>query len=338
MITNYSKSLESKAGLSAIEAILIFIAFFIVLFATALFKKIWYWFRHKKRFYIIPRVSVKGISIIAMVISISIAIIILLTISTADIMAVVFRAWPGTRVTLEGILIKIGGLLFGPFIGIFIGGMTDLLTVALTAGVFHYGYLIAAMAYGLIGGLIKSIFNFSKQKQTVFAIYASILTTIIAIVAFLFLKFGIKTDEFSVSIMNINLSISSLTMSLIVLGFIMSTVVLIWICYVLQKSTNKRRIKLNKKPNNWFNVFVPVLVAVLLCEVIVNVLMMPSFDAELSSLTYIQWISIRVLLLIPMIFINMIVIYPIFKIVIPLVTYDYTKDLVESKKVPLFID
>ena len=96
----------------------------------------------KKRFYILPKVGIKGIASIAMVIAISISIIILLTVITADIMGVVFRAWPGTRITIEGMLIKIGGLMFGPFLGIFIGALTDLLSVALTAGVFHYGYLM----------------------------------------------------------------------------------------------------------------------------------------------------------------------------------------------------
>lgn len=160
----------SENKLSVGSAILIFLAFLIVLFVTYLFKKIYYIIRYKKRFYIIPRVSVKGIAYIAMVIAISIVIIMLLTISTADLLNVVFRAWPGTRVTIEGILIKIGGLLFGPVLGLFIGGMTDLLAVAMTAGVFHYGYLIAAMAYGLIAGVIREIFIHTKKRDIVSSI------------------------------------------------------------------------------------------------------------------------------------------------------------------------
>ena len=37
---------------------------------------------------------------------------------------------------------------------------TDMLTIALTAGVFHYGYFIAALTYGLLGGFIRTLVVF----------------------------------------------------------------------------------------------------------------------------------------------------------------------------------
>ncbi len=320
-------------GLSVGQAILIFIAFFIVLIVVSLIKKLYYWIRYRKRFYIIPRVSVKGISVIAMVISISIVIIMLITIASADLMSVVFRAWPGTRVTIEGILIKIGGLLFGPFIGMFIGGMTDLLTVALTAGVFHYGYLIASMAYGLIGGMIRSIFNFSRKRYSIFGLYGTIFTIVIAAAIGLFLHFGLTENVLNVSMFGFDLDIPKSLMIGLIVGFMLSSVIVIWLAYVVQK------VQLKKNPkSNWFSVFAPTLVAVLLCEVVVNILMMPSFDTQLTTLSYVQWVTIRSLLLIPMVIINMVIIYPIFKVVVPLVNYDYSKDLVESSKVPIYVN
>lgn len=41
--------------------------------------------------------------------------------------------------------------------------------------------------------------------------------------------------------------------------------------------------------NNWFVIFTPVLVTILLTEAVVNLLMLPSFDTELSSLKYTKY-------------------------------------------------
>jgi LytS/YehU family sensor histidine kinase len=55
--------------------------------------------------------------------------------------------------------------MFGPIIGLFIGAITDILTVILTAGMFHYGYFIAALAYGFFSGLVRTIINYTKNKS-----------------------------------------------------------------------------------------------------------------------------------------------------------------------------
>lgn len=121
-----------------------------------------------------------------MVISIAIAILLLITFISAGLFGVLFRAYPGWRVTIEGILIKVGGLLFGPIIGIFIGAATDLLSVALTAGMFHYGYFIAAMMYGLLSGIVKTILNLTRGKQVRFAFWSTLLVGIIGVASVLF--------------------------------------------------------------------------------------------------------------------------------------------------------
>ena len=108
------------------QVILVFLSIVFVTLFFLLIRKIYYYFVRKQRYYIFPKISVKGITNIAMVISISVATILLLTIVTAGVLAIICRAYPGWRVTIEGILIKIGGLLFGPIIGIFIGGTKEL--------------------------------------------------------------------------------------------------------------------------------------------------------------------------------------------------------------------
>lgn len=325
-------------GFKSWQIILIFLAFLITFIIFTVIKKIYYSIRYQKRFYIIPRPSIKGISNIGMVISISVAVIILLTVLSANTASVIFRAWPGTRVTLEGILIKIGGLLFGPILGIFIGGMTDLLAVALTAGVFHHGYLIAAMAYGLIGGLIRIILTTSKKRDVPFAIYSSIATLFIGVIIVLFLYFapGIKDNGFSIQVFGFDLRVSSTTMIALISGFFVVSILVVWLCLLIKWLKKKYSKKTQK--GNWFVVFTPVLVTILLTEAVVNLLMMPSFDAELSSLKYTQWLSIRAALFPFMVVLNLMIIYPIFKIVVPLIKYEYEDDIVEDKSVPIHVD
>jgi hypothetical protein len=154
--------------LTSIHALLIFLAFFIAVIASILVRKFYYFFRYNKRVYVFPRINVKGIANVAMIISIATAVLLLLTFVSGGLLGVMFRAYPGLRVTIEGILIKIGGLLFGPIIGVFIGVTTDLLSVALTAGMFHYGYFLAAIMYGLLSGIVRTILNITEGKQVHF--------------------------------------------------------------------------------------------------------------------------------------------------------------------------
>lgn len=321
----------------------IFIAFLIALLLASIIKKIYYKVRYKKRFYILPKIGIKGIASIAMVIAISISIIILLTIVTADLMGVVFRAWPGTRITIEGMLIKIGGLLFGPFLGIFIGALTDLLAVSLTAGVFHYGYLIASMAFGLISGLISEIFKNSKHKNIQATIWSTIILVCIDVLVILYLYMDLGRSNINVEFLGLAISVSPNLLIGIIGGFIAIGIIAIWIgLYFYNKrirNNNKmltQRQIINKK--TWYFNFSMILTCVIATDALINVLMMPKFDAELSSLLYEQWIAIRGVLFIPEVILNMLIIFPIFKIITPLINYDYHSELVEDSKIPVYID
>lgn len=88
-------SASSKAPLSGNVVIAIFSAFLLATIFILFIKKICYRLFLNKRYYIFPKMSVKGITNVAMVISISIAAIILLTFLTAGFMAIIFRAYPG---------------------------------------------------------------------------------------------------------------------------------------------------------------------------------------------------------------------------------------------------
>lgn len=328
----------------SVTVILIFVSFCIVIFLVALIKKIFYKIMFKKRYYIFPRTSIKGITSIAMVIAMSVAVLILLVIITSNVVGVLFRAFPGTRITIESILIKIGGLLFGPFIGIFIGMFTDLLSVTLTAGVFHYGYFIAAMGFGLLSGLIRTIILFSSKNKLKFAIYTSLSILLVSVLAVLYFNFG--STEQLLYIPFLPFDIQKNHIILVILIFILISIVSIWVFYFLSRKRENKKNKVKKTFNNhsylkkinsnFFEKYCPVIGCIIITEVLVNVLMMPVFDADISTLTINTWLAIRLALFTPMVFLNLFIIFPVYAIVSPLVTYDYRKDVIEDVSIPLY--
>jgi LytS/YehU family sensor histidine kinase len=68
----------------------------------------------------------------------------------------------------------------------FIGAVTDLLSIALTAGMFHYGYFIACILFGLLSGLVRVLLNSTKGKQVNFAIMSSLAIGAIAVVSIVY--------------------------------------------------------------------------------------------------------------------------------------------------------
>ena len=70
----------------------------------------------------------------------------------------------------------------------------------------------------------------------------------------------------------------------------------------------------------------------------INVIMMPTFDAQLSSIKYNEWLIIRSLLFIPEVIFNCAIILPIYKIAIVKLDYDYRTNLIENITYPVYID
>lgn len=387
---------QSQSSINSIDVIAIFGAFVLATIILLFIKKIYYRLFKKQRYYIFPKMSVKGITNVAMVISISIASILLLTILSAGFMAVIFRAYPGWRSTIEGVLIKIGGLLFGPIIGLFIGAFTDLLTVGITAGMFHYGYFIVAMAYGYFSGLIRTIITLSRKKELSFLSLSSLFMALVFSLLLCFIIFVNNLDVYTIGLFGVDITFRKETLEIIfscvfVIGFVSLWMLALtldfwkiaysfkkfiydvkyiapiekykhklmrkhnsqavadkhidWVC----KTEKKRQLALNDlnkiskkidfdKITVWFHYFAPVLVTVITCEAIVEVLIMPVFDLDFSTLPYDYWFAFRLLMLCFMTPINIIIIFPIYRIVSPSMKYDYNKDIVESIYIPIHID
>ena len=81
--------------------------------------------------------------------------------------------------------------------------------------------------------------------------------------------------------------------------------------------------KIYHQSDSWFMAFAPVFVCIVIGEIIVNIMTVPAFDAALSTLHYDEWLLIRTLLFIPMVALNLVIIYPVFKIITPNVKLQY---------------
>lgn len=315
--------------------IAIFIAFFISVVVFSILKKLFYHFFFKKKLYILPRLSTRGISYLGMIIALSITMIIILSLYTGEIAAILFRAFPGTRITFESILIKIGGLLLGPFLGMLLGAATDILTIIFTAGVFHYGYFLAAVAFGLIGGFIRIIARLSAENRKVSFISSNILIIAATIFVVLFYSFtsfsptggslsivdiGANLNELAtIPILNIKITVFNLL--LIVMGCGALALIIFNGFYLLSLKSKKKLFK------NQFDTFGPIVLLAFLSEVLVSVFLLPIVDVDLvSSISYSSWLAIRVLTLGPMFIANTIIIWPIYKSISSIFKYDYLDD------------
>lgn len=296
-------------------------------------KKLYYRWHLKKRFFIIPRVSSHGISNIGMILALSIAIILFLILVTANAASLVFRLWAGTRILIEGVLIKIGGLLFGPIIGMCLGAAIDILTITYSGGLFHFGYFMSAILFGLIGGLIRMLVTNTNNSLFRFSLVSSILSTVIIMSSLIPIIIS-PTENYYISLFNFDLSMSRNFVILLLVSLPIVGVSVLWLCYFIQS----RQLKRNKNAKVWYKNFAPVFITILITEIVINIIFMPYFDASVSTLSYETWVATRIVLFLPMVVANVIIILPVYSIINPIFKYRYEDELVEDMDAPLYIE
>ena len=349
---------------SPFQAILIFLGFVAAVLIISFIKKIYYRFYKYKRYYIFPRIGVKGITNIAMTISLSISIILLLTVITSGLLGILFRAYPGWRVTIEGLLIQLGGLL----------------------------YFIASLAYGLFSGLIRMLISLFKNNIVNFSIVSTIF------VSLLFAAFSMFIEYQNYDVFKITLFAQDIVLNKAALigytGVIFGAVLLViwtilpiynykrlsilikrckynirygsWLYYYKKKlnlSKNKTKIafdqgrwlaknlvniiNLNKKIENlkqdvangknlanWFDYLCPVLFLGLSGEFFISSFLLPFFDIDFSAFAYDYWLGSRIIIFPVILVVNIALVFPAYKVVAKLVKYDYQIDMIESINKP----
>ncbi|AFP80712.1 Aspartyl/glutamyl-tRNA amidotransferase subunit C-like protein [Mycoplasmoides gallisepticum CA06_2006.052-5-2P] len=354
---------ESFIRPSSSFAMVVFAIIVGLVLVLSLTKKLYYYLFRKKRYYTIPRFSVIGMTNIAMVIAIAVAIILLISAITGGLASILFRVYPGTRVSIETILVKISGLLFGPIIGMISGIIIDLLAVTLSAGFFHYGYFVVAILTGMLAGMIRSLLTtskYSKYRNFSLSVYLSLLV----IASFLLTIFLITSmpeirinGGFDLSIPGVSQTkISSVVFTWIILGFGIGIIAFIWITFLIYKLTtpnnayslsgfvHKRQIHSNHKniitidaKQNWYSSLSSLVVLAGVNAVLVNLFFLPIFDKEITGQPYAFWISIRLIANPALFMIDIVVIFPVIMIIQPIMKYNYEDELTEDLNTPLFV-
>lgn len=360
LIIKNNKNIDDQISISSTTAFIIFGIMLAILFGMFILKKIYFYFFHKKRYYVIPRISTKGITNIAMVIAIAVSIIILIMAVTGGLASVFFRAYPGTRVTIEIILVKISGLLFGPVIGLISGAIIDVLTIALSAGFFHYGYFIAAVLTGLIAGLMRSTITFSrvsKFNDLFLALYSTlfIFVSLALTIGILNKILGTNSLQLTLPGLNFQIKLTYIQFYTFLLIICLLSILLIWIVFFVWMyrkryyGSNLIQLKYKKYShanhkhsiwiiirNNWYSSLVSVVALVTSCTFLVNILFLPIFDSEITGQPYTYWLLFRLLVGVFLLILDILIIYPVMLFVTPIMKYNYEDELIDELDTPLY--
>ncbi|QHX35581.1 hypothetical protein STIUS_v1c00260 [Spiroplasma sp. TIUS-1] len=107
------------------------------------------------------RFTTKNITGMTMLIAVSVSVTIVIC------MTVPIFVLPPIRIAVEGILVKMSGFIFGPVIGLIIGGVTELLVMFFVPSYIHPAYIIIMLGYGFFGGIASSFMRASKGNYWV---------------------------------------------------------------------------------------------------------------------------------------------------------------------------
>lgn len=345
-------------------------------------KKLFFRFVLKKQLYIFRTDSIKSITNIAMIIATAVGILLILSILTSGLLGILFRAYPGWRAVIQNILIKLGGLFFGPIIGMFVGGTTDLLCVFMTGGVFHYGFFLCSVFYGALSGLVHLVFFSSKKRLLLTNTIFTCLISLMYVGSIYFLLTRSHLDAgYSLTILNINIHLTSWAMCLVVGATYAIILLICWIVTIVyyrksfysmryrifydphfsiynsairkklsdgentQQAANDHLKWLTKNANRWLrfkkimktsdydlhdnphsrtlSCLVLILLCILLCDGCASTFLLPVFDFKINpSIVFPSWIALRELTLPFIIVINVIVLFPTYRLLSGIIKYN----------------
>lgn len=271
----------------------IILVFFVIEFARKIFFKAYY----SKNYQIFPTLTTRNITKIAMIIAMNSALIGVISWLSSGVLGALFQVYPGTRMFIENTLIKIGGIFFGPVLGIFIGAVTDLLTVILTGSVINYGYWMVAIINGFLGGIIYLLINLKDSKHIKSTSLTVLLSVLFLVFFDYFLNANVTETWIKVNIFSANISIAKNTVFLIILLFTLGIVGML----IMSLLSNFLIIQENYKNNKlvkWFsknNIFLQIFCINFIFIAIIDVVALPIFDQKISTLPYQQFLIMRLI-------------------------------------------
>ncbi len=231
---------------------------------------------------------------------------------------------PTIRISFEGLMIKITGLIFGPIVGVFSGLITDMLCILFIPSYFHIAYTFTVVFYGFMAGIS---YSFSKKIKKSFLLY--LISSIFVIIFMIFFTFFVQyfpMSEYSgVVHRETTEAISHWTLSIIVIlsgvgVFAFQTIVYIWYL-IYNNRANKKNIEEKKRILN-IDIFTIITLNVL-TEFYLTATILPWGDASLFGQKSFAVLVIYHIAEAPVkIFFNTIIIYITFRTVAPLVNKD----------------
>ena len=243
----------------------------------------------------------KKITYVAMLTTASVVIVIILA-STTPLLA-----FPTARIAFEGVLVKLTGLLFGPIIGMITGAVTEFLVTLLRPSYLHWGYTLAIILYGLLGGIAHYI----KQVKLHQVMLSNFLIAGIIFVAMIIgtvLIYSISGNEIKVigpiylpkwfaAIMLISASSLSLLFALFIP------------LYLKARGFNNELVEIS-----------PILLLAVLTEYFVAITIIPIADVQTLGLNYIVTLVPRIVIAPFEIIANTFVIYTVYKLLGPIIS------------------
>ncbi|AGX88889.1 hypothetical protein [Mycoplasma parvum] len=289
--------------------------FTVLLGCKKLFFRLWC----QKNYLIFPSLNINTISSIAMIIAANTAIIFAIIFLTHNLLGVVFQIYPGSRLLIETILIKIGGSLYGPVIGMLIGLLTDLLTVILTSSVFNYGYLLAAIFNGFLGGFIFMLRDTKKSRTKVKYWQNSIFIICLLIgtgIVFSFFFETVKAKNIASGGIALNIFGKDIKSPAWVFEAFLSTIaglIIFGLIGSLVLSDERVSVKYCEKAKKW-NIICRLIALNFISYILVDLITLPLFDIKISTLPYEQFFVMRNIALMPAVTFSTFIVWKIFKL------------------------
>ncbi|AHI53442.1 hypothetical protein SSABA_v1c00300 [Spiroplasma sabaudiense Ar-1343] len=193
------------------------------------------------------RFTTKNIAYITMftAVSVSVTVVISLTIPVT--------VFPPIRIAIEGVMVKIVGLIFGPIVGLIVGLVTEILVMLMVPSFIHPAFIIVICAYGLISGIGLSFKRMSEKNNWVIMM----LITIFLVLLLIFFIAIITLYNKPIPLFGASLSTFGFNI-LFGLG-IGITLVGIWAFYLYL---------VFKKKNKMLNQILPIILIAIACEYI----------------------------------------------------------------------
>lgn len=262
------------------------------------------------------RFTTKNITGMTMLIAVSVSVTIVIC------MTIPIFVLPPIRIAIEGILVKMAGFIFGPVIGLIIGGVTELLVMFFVPSYIHPAYIIIMLGYGFFGGIASSFMRASKGNYWVtFGVINAFLIIYVVFILFVYggdapLGYDDETGN-AIPITLLKWEIEAKYFAIMFGAMIGATAFIAWTTVLILHFKKKTKI---------LSVLVPILLLTISTEFALTILISPWGEAALFGVGddgYAAMVISRLIQAPFKIIFNTAVLFTTYKIIGPLVKRDF---------------